>query len=313
MKAILIIFLALSNVASASVDAKAFQAEVLFRRIKEIIDVRSLAMNKCSSKKSLEDFNGMKQELEADNFSHYLNKLDLSIEALNLSTQEPECQGEIASADLALKKLQREKFTTIEKMIASICFLATPYVYQKCRAKVTSVINDLDPFCVTQGTKNINGVEDSNPCMAGDRLLGKIMRRKDDPRQSQVASFLRALETQLQDASSESAIDLWTIFSQDKLDNDVERKRFLGMLVMVNYLGTAGGYVDGPSDEFWQSALRDKKMGEDIFNEFYSLRNKVNWFKHLLGIIKDKNIVLTIKSFSLENFNHHNFMAMFLA
>ncbi len=319
MKKVLLISTFMLSLSSfASPEGRIFQTNVLFSRMKEIIDVRAVALYKCfgnkgTDKRQIDHFSSKYLGLGTDSFRPEKEKMDSIVEVLRLTNSHPECVEYIKSADSALNKLQRKKFLLPEAVASSLCALSLPGTNYQCLKNSISIISDLDPFCITQKNQDLHGVKDHNPCMAGDRLLGRILRKKNDPTQSEMALFLGTLETQVRAAKPGSEIDLWSIYSQTNKDTSANRKKFLGMLVLANYLGTAGGYVDGLGDQYWQSAYSEGKSGEEIFNEFYSVRNKVDWFGFIKKGVAKKKITLMIKHLPLSGMNHHNFMAMFLA
>ena len=90
--------------------------------------------------KDLVDFQNKLSDLKTQTFDNYLDKLDLAVEVLNLTSAEPKCWGQINSADLALRKLQRKKFVLPEAVVQSMCVMSSPVLVAACLKKVTRII-----------------------------------------------------------------------------------------------------------------------------------------------------------------------------
>lgn len=289
---------------------KEFQAEILNMRVSEILSYRKDGLARCLSTIENRRFLLDLKYLEQGKFESKQEKLERTLEILARTDNYPECTKEIAAADLKLNKLQRKKFEIPTKTLQGLCV-----GNGKCLKSVNKLIEELDPFCVTQNSKNYFGVKDPNACMAGDRLLGKELRKKNDPNQKDLYNFLSILQARIARAKAGANIDLWSIYLDTHQDTAESRKDFLALLAFFYYtLGTAGGYVDGIADHYWMSAFKESSYPEDAFAEFYSMRQKVDWYGHLIHKeAKKKNLSFNFKHVSLKGMNRHDYMAMFLS
>ena len=289
---------------------KEFQAEILNMRVSEILNNRKDPLGKCLSTIEQRRFQSDLRYLDRGNFESKQEKLERTLELLAQTETYSKCIKGIAEADQKLHKLQRKKFEIPTKTLQSLCV-----GNGKCLKSVNKLIEELDPFCVTQNSKNYFGVKDPNACMAGDRLLGKELRKTNDPNQKEINTFLSILQARIARAKSGTNIDLWTIYLDTHQDTAESRKDFLALLAFFYYtLGTAGGYVDGIADHYWISALKEASYPEDAFAEFYSMRQKIDWYGHLIHKeAKKKNLTFNFKHVSLKGMNRHDYMAMFLS
>jgi hypothetical protein len=179
---------------------------------------------------------------------------------------------------------------------------------------VAKILKDLDPFCATQNSPDYFGVKDPNPCMAGDRLLGKTIRMRNDSHQKLMHFFLNALEFKISEAQNGQSIDLWEIFQERHEDTLENRKKFLGLMTFFYYaLGTAGGYIDGVADHFWVSPLEERQSPEAIFLEFFNARQKADRYRQIVRQKVADGLDLTMNGKSIRDMNRHDFMAIFLA
>lgn len=287
---------------------KEFQSEILLMRVQEMLTYRKEGLAQCASKdrRSESDY----KYLAKGFFKSKQDKLEANLRVLAETENHPKCSNEIREADEKLNKLQRKKFDIPVKTLQGLCALNN-----NCLTAVNKLIQELDPFCVTQNSKNYFGVKDGNACMAGDRLLAKVLRQKDDPKQIQINDFLTTLKRKISKVPRGSSIDLWKVYLETNQDTDESRKEFLALLAFFYYtLGTAGGYVDGIGDHYWFSGLKESQYPEDAFAEFYSMRQKVDWYGHLLHKeAKKKKLQFTFKHVSMEGMNRHDYMAMFLS
>lgn len=289
---------------------KEFQAEILNMRVSEFLSYRKDGLARCLTTIENRRFLLDLKYLDQGKFESKQEKLERTLEILARTENYPECTKEIAAADLKLNKLQRKKFEIPTKTLQGLCV-----GNGKCLKSVNKLIEELDPFCVTQNSKNYFGVKDPNACMAGDRLLGKELRKKNDPNQKDLYNFLSILQARIARAKAGANIDLWSIYLDTHQDTAESRKDFLALLAFFYYtLGTAGGYVDGIADHYWMSAFKESSYPEDAFAEFYSMRQKVDWYGHLIHKeAKKKNLSFNFKHVSLKGMNRHDYMAMFLS
>lgn len=300
---------------------KEFQSEILQMRAQEILMYRREGLEKClASNKGYTSLQHQRFQsdikfITSGRFDSKQERLEETLRTLALTEKHPKCGKEIAEADSKLNRLQRKKFDIPIKTARGLCLAMVPPLSFKCLKTFDKMIQELDPFCVTQNSKNFFGVKDPNACMAGDRLLGKTVRQKNDPEQKRIHRFLSDLESKIAESKNNGQIDLWKIYLKTNKDTPENRKNFLALTAFFYYtLGTAGGYVDGIADHYWQSALKESQYPEDAFYEFYSMRQKVDWYGHLIHKqAKKKNLQFTIKHVSIKGMNRHDFMAMFLS
>jgi hypothetical protein len=287
---------------------KEFQSEILLMRVQEMLTYRKEGLAKCAAKDRR--FESDFKYLGKGFFNTKQEKLEATLRVLVETENHPKCSNEIQEADEKLNKLQRKKFEIPVKTLQSLCALNS-----KCLSAVNKLIQELDPFCVTQNSKNYFGVKDGNACMAGDRLLAKVLRQKNDPTQLKIYEFLTAFQNKITSAREGSSLDLWKVYLETNRDTAQTRKEFLALMAFFYYtLGTAGGYVDGIGDHYWLSALKESQYPEEAFAEFYSMRQKVDWYGPLIHKeAKKKNLKFTFKHVSLEGMNRHDYMAMFLS
>lgn len=306
---LLLFFGSINGSLSSTINkAKEFQSGILQMRVKEFLNYRQEGLTQCKYKDPW-----IEEEIRIynqDNFDNNQEKLESSLQILIATETLNECHQEINNADEKLHQLQRRKFNFPTKIIKSLCAFN-----KRCLARANQLIQELDPFCVTQNSKNLFGVKDPNPCMAGDRLLAKQLRQKNDPYQEDLYIFLTTLQAEIEAANEGSQIDFWNIYLKNRTDSLVNRKKFIAIMTFFYYaMGTAGGYIDGVSDHYWMSAFKELQSPEEIFNEFYSMKQKVDWYGHIVNrIAKKKKIGFFIKQVPTHGMNRHDFMAMFLS
>ena len=304
----------------AKLKAREFQSKILMMRVREILSYRIQGLESCSRANkgytplSHREFQSQIATLNQIKFATHQEMLEQALEVLSLTEKHTQCGQEIRAADAKLKKIQQNKFELPMKTAKGLCVLALNKS-STCLTNVRTILNELDPFCATQNSENIFGVKDPNTCMAGDRLLGKALRQKQDPQQLIISQFLTALEAKIKTSRKGSNIDLWKLFSQDYADTTANRKKFLALMAFFYYtLGTAGGYIDGIADHYWFSALKDAHNPEEIFTEFYSMKQKLDWYRHLIHkLAEPQDLTFSFKGVTLAGVNRHDYMAMFLA
>lgn len=288
-------------------NAPEHQAKVLGKRIREVLDYRIKNLKNCSSldRGLVADY----QSLSRTKYRSQQERLEATIDLFKESERDQECRSFVITGDREINKLQQTKFLPIVHTARSLCA-----GNDSCLSKVESVINDLAPFCATQNGPNLFGKTDPNPCMAGDKLLGRTIRKKNDPTQKFMTSFLSSLERKISAVRPGIKLDLWNHYLERVQDSPANRKKFLGLMAYFYYaLGTGGGYIDGVADHFWIAAHKEHKNADEIFNEFFSARQKADWYRNLVAIKARKKIIFTIKGEDISSMNRHDFMARFLA
>jgi hypothetical protein len=309
-----------SSAWSAPSKQREFQAKILSLRVEEMLHYRSQGLKACVAAHkgySAQDFSKFQSDLKQleGKFSSKEAQVEKSLEILVETEKNYLCAQEIAHADSLLNQLQRKKFIKPEKAVEASC-LVMPFPASKvCLNFVTDVIHDIDPYCVTANSKDIFGYYDNNPCMAAVDILGRMTRKKHDPYQAGISNFLTKLESITTKAKPGATIDMWSLYAGNRKDTPELRKKFLGLMVFLYYtMGTAGGYVDGLPDYFWLGALKDHETATNIFEEYYSVRQVIDWYEDILNSkIKAHKLKLTIKKIPLKDMTHHDYVAMFLA
>ncbi|HXH30871.1 MAG TPA: hypothetical protein VNJ01_08665 [Bacteriovoracaceae bacterium] len=317
----LLMVLTLANLSPAAANVREHTAKILNFRVSEILYHRGEGLRACArtSKQSAasenQKFHARFDDLNKTYFNSYQERLETFLELLGTTQHHPVCQAEIAHADQKLRNIQRKTFVVPSAIAQSACLASPVLTILKCHQQVKALITELDPFCATQNSENYFGVKDPNPCMAGDSILAKTLRRPQDPTQENLTRFLNSLEAAVRAASPGSQLDLWHVFRETHRDDVENRKLFLGFLNFFYYaMGSAGGYVDGISDVYWISAVNDGNSARDIFPEFFSLRQKVDRYGFIIKkLAKDKGMSFTMNGRSVTDLNRHDFMSMFLA
>ena len=317
----LLVILSLTVALPTWADIREYQAQILNFRVNEILKYRGNGFKQCvrNRKQGAESesysFHARFNELNATHFRSYKERLEYFMLLLGTTQNHQICGAEIAQADLELRNIQRRTFT-IPSVIAQTACLSSPVLaLSRCRQNVKAIITELDPFCATQNSDNYFGVKDPNPCMAGDRILAQTLRRPQDPNQENLTQFLNQLDAAVRSAHSGAQIDLWHLFRESHRDDAKNRKLFLAILNFFYYaLGTAGGYIDGIADVYWLAAVGDGNSAQEIFPEFFNLRQKVDRYGFILKkLAKDKSISFVMNGRPMAELNRHDFMSMFLA
>jgi hypothetical protein len=326
MKALAILIFSLFLLGSLKAQTvskqKEFQAKILQMRVGELLQSRKNGLDQCvlknkkysptSHQKFVKNF----QEIKSGRFISETEKVSRSLELMASTENHPDCSKEIIFEEKKLHDLQRKKFQEPIEIVKRLCHVLIMDSKENCLYNMNELVKELDPFCVTQNSENIFGKKDPNPCMAGDRLLGSVLRKSNDPGQRIISQFLGSLQNHISAQAQGSTVDLWNIFLVQKNNRDSlrERKEFLSLLAFFYYaMGSAGGYIDGIGDFYWESSLKEVSFPEDAFAEFYSMRQKVDWYGHLKKQASKKKIKFVFKHIELEGMNRHDFMAMFLS
>lgn len=317
---ILALSLGVNSLWAARPKAREFQSRILMMRVVEVLNSRLKGLTECRDANtgySTSELTRFKSDIVAFNKGVYHTQQEIVESALTLlaeTEKHPKCSKEIKQADADLKKIQQKKFLIPMKTAMGLCVLAA-HKSATCLTNVATILTELDPFCVTQNSQNIFGVKDPNACMAGDRLLGRVLRQKNDPKQAMIKEFLDAFEATISQSKPNSKIDLWKVFLTKNQDTAANRKKFMAILAFFYYaMGSAGGYVDGISDYYWVSALKELQHPEDVFGEFFSLRQKIDRYGHLIHKKAEAlKLKLVFKQIPLDGMNRHDFMSMFLA
>ena len=317
---VLILTLGVTSVWGAKPKAREFQSRILMYRVVEVLNSRLKGLEACVSNNkgySAKELTGFKTQVVGFNKGVYHTQQEIVVKALSLlgeTERHPKCEKEIRAADAKLKGVQQKKFVVPMNTALGLCVLAV-HKSGNCLTNVATILSELDPFCVTQNHANIFGTKDPNACMAGDRLLGKVLREKNDPKQTLITEFLDSLDASIAAARPGSTIDLWKVFLSQNPDSSQNRKKFVALMAFFYYaMGSAGGYVDGISDFYWVNALKETNKYEDVFSEFFSLRQKIDRYGHLIHKkAAEAKVKFSFKHVSLEGMNRHDFMSMFLA
>lgn len=284
-----------------------FQSKILYKRVREVLDYRVNELRSCRSvdQHFINDYqNALKTK-----YSSQGERLETFLNLLGETQRFSGCAAAIQTGDKKLNDLQRRKLKLPMAAAKAVCL-----TNRKCLDRVNLIIKELDPFCATQNSPNLFGNQDPNPCMAGDRLLGKTIRRSNDPGQNFMGKFLFTLEGKLKAAKVGAKIDLWSHYLTLAKDTPVGRKKFLALMTFFYYsLGTAGGYIDGIGDWMWWSPFNEFETPASVFREFYSSRQKADWYRNLTKIRDSKNITLLMNGRNVQAMNRHDFMATFLA
>jgi hypothetical protein len=298
-----------------------FQANILLMRVDELITSRKTGLDQCLlknpayTKQEHQKFLSEVDYLSNAKFRSQTDKVGKALIILALTEKHPKCSKEVKEADDSLNKIQRKKFERPIEIAKDLCYVLLPGARAKCLDKIARLVSELDPFCVTQNTKDKFGTKDPNACMAGDRLLGKTLRKKNDPTQAHISEFLSSLEKEVDSVNESSTIDLWAVYLKNNQDTPLNRKDFLVIMAFLYYaLGSAGGYVDGVADHYWFNSFKESTYPEDAFSEFYSMRQKVDWYGFILHKkAAKKKLQFSFKQVSMKGMNRHDYMAMFLS
>jgi hypothetical protein len=304
----------------AKSKSREFQAKILTLRVQEMINYRTEGLTNCLktgkgyTQLDHQNYKNLISSYRRGKYSTQSQIIEKALELLAESQNHPKCAQEIKAADLKLKNLQQKKFEVAMVTAKASCALALNKS-KICLKNVTTILNELDPFCVTQNSADYFGVKDGNACMAGDRLLGKVLRRKNDPNQNKLTQFLDDLDLTISGAPKNSNVDMWKVFLMHNQDSAANRKQFLALMTFFYYgLGSAGGYIDGVADHFWLSGTKEGKAPEEIFNEFFNMRQKIDRYGFLIHKKgKGSNLRYSFKHVSLKGMNRHDYMAMFMS
>lgn len=305
---------------ATKLKGREFQSKILMMRVQEIITYRKQGLELClKARKGYttqmhQDFTSELRSYTQGKFRTNQEIVEKALDVLSLTENHSHCSEEINAADAKLKSIQQSKFNVPMKTAKALCVLAV-HKSGTCYKNVSAILTQLDPFCVTQNSEDIFGVKDSNACMAGDRLLGKTLRQKYDPDQRLISNFLTSLEAMIGTSKKYATIDLWTLFLKNYADNAYNRKKFLALMAFFYYsLGSAGGYVDGIADHYWSEAFKDGNHPDKVFAEFYSMKQKLDWYRTLIRTKAEPlKIKFTFNKIATEGLNRHDYMAMFLA
>ena len=319
---LLILLVGATSVSGAWAKSKSreFQAKILTLRVQEMINYRAeglnncLAANKGYTQLDHQNYKNLISSYRRGKYATQQEILNKALELLAETQNHRKCASEIAAADLKLKNIQQKKFKIPMQTAKASCALALNRS-KTCLKNVTAILKDLDPFCVTQNSADFFGVKDGNACMAGDRLLGKVLRRKNDPTQNKLTQFLDDLDLTITKAPKNSNVDMWKVFLMHNQDSAANRKQFLAIMTFFYYgLGSAGGYIDGVADYYWFSGIKEAKEAEEIFGEFFSVRQKIDRYGFLIHKKgKALNLRYSFKHVALKGMNRHDYMAMFMS
>jgi hypothetical protein len=313
VKSIFTLFFALLPLASAQTADPAllanYREKVLSLRINHVIEYRAEALRRCAQHISVRQAPRIHELALA--LSLGLTSDSSRLMQLYQQTEDPwvqhRCSRELALQDNKLSAVERKKFATIKLFMQMSCG-----VNPLCYDLLPKILKEVDPHCAPASEvipDFLTSELETNPCFAGDRLVGKALWDGNGSSLDRLHQFVIQFHAGVSQAADGATLEL---------SNYSERSSPLALLAMLSFLSASSssnsGYVDGFGDYIWQQSLKLGYTPEETLSGYHFYKRIKDLGRDLFAWSQKKHLKLMIgKRFDVSNANRHDFMAAFLA
>jgi hypothetical protein len=292
---------------------------VLSGRVHKMLEYRLADLGACSAKyQEYLTSHFRKLPVYSDQRNLVLDTLDLYLESHRLVGP---CAQALDKNENAFQKMERSQFSAIHSVSDKLCSksenISTESTERSCRFKLTQILADLDPHCVSVQVPNDSNDYDTFPCMAADFMVGKslVSDRTWESFLPRSKKFLVSFRQEfLRPDLKTEGIDLWPLYRQDQADTSQLREEFLAEInFFFSSFHSASSYIRGFHDHIWHFVLLKTGSADQALEYFISSRLIVDEFRTLHGWAGQHGIPMNLHGIDMAQKIRHNYMAAFLA
>lgn len=232
------------------------------------------------------------------------------------------CQISMNSGENTFHDRERTKFSGYFSVARKLCN-ALPSIDRNyndvaCESQLSQILSDLNPHCISTQVPFDPKYHDSFICMAGDILIGKkLYEFFPDPYDqfTEIKSFLLSYWNKAHQAlTTNTTLELYSVFKDDKTDSYRTRLRFLSVMTfLLASTKSTSPYIKGFQDYIWRTHVLKTGNAKEAVDLFVKFRSITDEFKTIHTIIEQKKIKVNVLGQDMRAINRHNMMAMFLA
>ncbi len=188
---------------------------------------------------------------------------------------------------------------------------------------MSTVLQELNPHCISRQVPSLNGKYDSNPCLAADEMIGRGLMTDLELWHSQMSQINTELRVRFSERTDKNpSIDLYAVFLSATSTRDTPENRERAIAMVAGALASApswSAYFDGITDVVWRDQMKDSRYSlspreiQKLVEFIPALRLQIDELSQLFKWGRSNVEGMNWQGIDLSDSNHHNMMSAYLA